>query len=81
LLDGNFELTIGIHSPDESTVYDWWEHKSRFEVMNPTRKQGQISLPMRVDGRPSVQPAREAGPKTEPAPDDDPTTVEERASR
>jgi ABC-2 type transport system ATP-binding protein len=51
LLDGSYDLTIGIHSPDESTVYDWWEQKSRFQVMNPTKKQGAVSLPLRIDGR------------------------------
>jgi ABC-2 type transport system ATP-binding protein len=54
LLDGSYDLTIGIHSPDESTVYDWWEQKSRFQVMNPTKKQGEVSLPLRIDGRQST---------------------------
>ena len=56
LLDGSYDLTIGIHSPDESTVYDWWEQKSRFQVMNPTKKQGEVFLPLRIDGRtPSME--------------------------
>jgi ABC-2 type transport system ATP-binding protein len=48
LLDGSYEITVGIHSPDGGTVYDWWEQKSRFEVMNPGRQDGKVSLPLRI---------------------------------
>ncbi|HEX4539304.1 MAG TPA: ABC transporter ATP-binding protein [Acidimicrobiales bacterium] len=51
LLDGSYDVSIGIHTADESTVYDLWEQKSRFQVMNPTKKQGAVSLPLRIDGR------------------------------
>jgi ABC-2 type transport system ATP-binding protein len=54
LLDGSYDVSIGIVSADESTVYDWWEQKSRFQVMNPTKKQGEVSLPLRIDGRQST---------------------------
>jgi ABC-2 type transport system ATP-binding protein len=48
LLDGTYDLTLGIHSPDGGTVYDWWEQKTRFEVMNPGRQDGKVALPLRI---------------------------------
>jgi ABC-2 type transport system ATP-binding protein len=48
LLDGSYDISVGIHSPDGGTVYDWWEQKARFEVMNPGRQDGKVSLPLRI---------------------------------
>ena len=56
-LDGTYLLTIGVHSRDEGTVYDWSEQRHRFEVMHPGRSSGMVdldidvsALPEKVDG-------------------------------
>ncbi|HZQ26105.1 MAG TPA: ABC transporter ATP-binding protein, partial [Acidimicrobiales bacterium] len=48
LLDGTYFITIGIHSHDESTVYDWREQRHQFEVMNPWRTSGRVHMGIRV---------------------------------
>jgi ABC-2 type transport system ATP-binding protein len=48
LLDGTYMVTIGIHSHDESTVYDWREQRHQFEVMNPYRTSGSVYMGMRA---------------------------------
>jgi lipopolysaccharide transport system ATP-binding protein len=48
LLDGTYFVTIGIHSHDEATVYDWREHRHKFEVMNPSRTSGRVHMGIRV---------------------------------
>jgi ABC-type polysaccharide/polyol phosphate transport system ATPase subunit len=48
LLDGTYQLTIGIHSVDEGTVYDWSEQRHFFEVMNPDRRAGVVAFPLTV---------------------------------
>jgi ABC-2 type transport system ATP-binding protein len=52
LLDGSYPLTIGLHSHDEATVYDWSEQRHSFEVMSPTRALGiiQLRVDVAVDG-------------------------------
>ena len=55
LLDGTYLLSIGVHSHDEGTVYDWREQRHQFEVMNPTRTAGQVALGLHV----SVKQVRE----------------------
>ena len=49
LLDGSYDVTIGIHSVDEVTTYDWWEQKTRFQVMNPARQEGAVALPLHIE--------------------------------
>jgi ABC-2 type transport system ATP-binding protein len=49
LLDGTYLLTIGVTSIDEGTVYDWQEQQSRFQVMNPGRTTGRVSLPLSIE--------------------------------
>jgi ABC-2 type transport system ATP-binding protein len=61
LLDGTYFVTIGIHSHDESTVYDWREQRHQFEVMNPWRTSGRVHMGIRV----SIDKAE--GDKTEGA--------------
>ena len=46
LLDGTYPLTVGIHSKDEATVYDWREQQVWFEVLNPDRTSGLIWMPV-----------------------------------
>ena len=48
LLDGTYLLTIGIHSHDEATVYDWREQRHQFEVMNPYRTAGAVYMGIRA---------------------------------
>ena len=48
LLDGTYVLTLGIHSHDEGTVYDWLDGRHQFEVMNPGRTVGQVHMDVRV---------------------------------
>ena len=53
LLDGSYPVTIGLHSHDEATVYDWSEQRHTFEVMSPTRDIGvlQFHVDVAVNGR------------------------------
>ena len=48
LLDGTYPITLGIHSHDEGTVYDWSEQRHWFEVMNPEKTTGTVALPVKV---------------------------------
>jgi ABC-2 type transport system ATP-binding protein len=48
LLDGTFLVTLAIQSTDEGTVHDWRDQQYQFEVMNPTRTVGLVSLPLEV---------------------------------
>jgi ABC-type polysaccharide/polyol phosphate transport system ATPase subunit len=48
LLDGTYPITIGMHSHDEATVYDWREQHDRFEVMSPSRAVGVLQLDVDV---------------------------------
>jgi ABC-2 type transport system ATP-binding protein len=48
LLDGTYSVTLGVQATDEATVYDWHEQRYTFEVMNPTRTPGTVSLPLTV---------------------------------
>ena len=51
-LDGTYLLTIGVHSRDEGTVYDWSEQRHRFEVMHPGRSSGMVDLAIDVTAQP-----------------------------
>jgi ABC-2 type transport system ATP-binding protein len=48
-LDGVFTVVIGIQSRLGGLIFDWREPAARFEVMNPGRATGSISLPLRVN--------------------------------
>ena len=48
LLDGTYLITVGVHSHDEATVYDWQEQRHQFQVMNPAKTVGQVHLGLRV---------------------------------
>jgi ABC-2 type transport system ATP-binding protein len=48
LLDGTYFLTIGVHSHDEATVYDWHEQRHQFEVMNPYKTSGAVYMGIRA---------------------------------
>lgn len=49
LLDGTFMVSLGIHSRDEGTVYDWHEQRHSFGVINPGRSAGLVALGLRID--------------------------------
>jgi ABC-2 type transport system ATP-binding protein len=51
LLDGTYPVTIGLHSHDHATVYDWHEQRERFEVMSPSRSAGVLELSVDVTVR------------------------------
>jgi ABC-2 type transport system ATP-binding protein len=48
LTDGTYPVTVGVHSHDEATVYDWREQGYSFEVMNPGRGAGLLFVPAKV---------------------------------
>jgi ABC-2 type transport system ATP-binding protein len=50
LLDGAFDITVGIGSRG-GVVYDLREQEGRFEVMNPGRSRGRVALELRADIR------------------------------
>jgi ABC-2 type transport system ATP-binding protein len=60
LLDGTYPVTIGFHSHDEATVYDWHEQRYNFEVMSPTRAAGLIQVGIKVTNQRN-QPDDQAG--------------------
>jgi ABC-2 type transport system ATP-binding protein len=61
LLDGTYLVTLAIQSTDEGTVHDWHDQRYQFEVMNPGRVAGMVSLPLHVVfGTPFVQRAEGA---------------------
>jgi ABC-2 type transport system ATP-binding protein len=51
LLEGLFELSLGIHDHDGGISYDHRAEKEHLEVMNPGRSQGLVSMPIDVEVR------------------------------
>ena len=49
VLDGTYYLTFGIQSKDLGTVHDWHEQRESFSVVNPTKSEGSVSFPVRVE--------------------------------
>jgi ABC-2 type transport system ATP-binding protein len=63
LLDGRYLLTLAIQTVDEGTVYDWWEQRAHFSVMNPARTHGIVSFPIDVSfGESAMEAAEGTGP-------------------
>ncbi len=52
LLDGTFPITIGIHSHDETVVYDWSEQRTWFEILSPDRTSGLVWMPIEAKSIP-----------------------------
>jgi ABC-2 type transport system ATP-binding protein len=48
LLDGSYPISLGIHSHDGGTEYDHRDQLERLAVVNPTRVQGTVHVPLRV---------------------------------
>jgi len=51
LLDGTYGVSIGVRSRKGATIYDWRDQSDHFEVMNPGRATGSVSLTLRADIR------------------------------
>jgi ABC-2 type transport system ATP-binding protein len=51
LLDGTYDVIIGVRSRAGGVVYDWREQHDRFEVMNPGRSTGSVALDVHVEVR------------------------------
>ncbi|MGH9208837.1 MAG: ABC transporter ATP-binding protein, partial [Acidimicrobiales bacterium] len=49
LLDGAYDVSMGIRSRTGGTLYEWREHEWRFEVMNPGRATGAVALSMSAE--------------------------------
>ncbi len=64
LLDGVYDVVVGVES-SRGTLFDWREPACRFEVMNPGRATGVLSLPLSVSllhgGTQRAAPAPVAG--------------------
>jgi ABC-2 type transport system ATP-binding protein len=48
LLDGSYDVNIGVQSRRGGDQYDWWEPAATFEVVQPGRTTGLLALPMHV---------------------------------
>jgi ABC-2 type transport system ATP-binding protein len=55
LLEGLFELSLGIHDHDGGVSYDHRAEKEHLEVMNPGRAQGMVAMPIDIEVR-ATQP-------------------------
>ncbi len=49
LLDGRYTVNLGIHTLDGGTEYDHLEGEHAFAVLNPTRVQGKVYLPVKIE--------------------------------
>ena len=56
-LDGDYEVAVGIQSHLGGVVYDWREAAGTFEVMNPGREVGIVSLQVKAAVVPPDAPA------------------------
>jgi hypothetical protein len=51
LMDGTYELALGVHTHDGGLEYDHREGVDSFSVMNPGRIEGLVHFPIDVDVR------------------------------
>ena len=51
LLDGTYDLALGVHTHDGGLEYDHREGVDSFSVMNPGRTEGLVHFPVEVDVR------------------------------
>jgi ABC-type polysaccharide/polyol phosphate transport system ATPase subunit len=49
LLDGHYTVNLGIHTLDGGTEYDHLEGEHAFAVLNPTRVQGKVNFPVKIE--------------------------------
>ena len=48
LLDGDYEISLGIHSHDVGEEHDHIEGQHRIQVMNPTKVMGRVQFPLSI---------------------------------
>lgn len=48
LLNGKVQVTLGVHSRDERSVYHWLEKQSTFQVVNPGADVGTLRFPLEI---------------------------------
>lgn len=58
LMDGDYEVSVGIHSHDGAEEYDHLEGEHRIQVMNPTRMIGRVHFEVAVLHHRVSSPAR-----------------------
>jgi ABC-2 type transport system ATP-binding protein len=76
-LDGVYWVNVGVTSRLGGVMFDWGEPACRFEVMNPGRAVGVISLPIRASVRPGSN--AETTPMSTASGDDGPTSDSSRS--
>jgi ABC-2 type transport system ATP-binding protein len=52
LMDGDYEVSLGIHTHDGATEYDHLEGEHRIQVMNPTQMLGRVHFDVSVSHHP-----------------------------
>jgi ABC-2 type transport system ATP-binding protein len=50
LLDGDYDLKIGVTGEGHGTIYDWIDAMPGFDVMSRSRSLGLVELPVRIEG-------------------------------
>jgi len=53
LLDGDYAISVGIHTHDLGEEYDHRENLDRFQVMNPSRIMGRSYFNMNIEHHPA----------------------------
>lgn len=51
LLDGTYSVSVGIRSATDTSIFDWKDQVTKFEVANPTRSTGRVRLPLDISFR------------------------------
>ncbi len=56
LMDGDYEVSLGIHTHDGAEEYDHLENEHRIQVMNPTKKLGRVHVEVDCSHHPAALP-------------------------
>ena len=74
LLDGTYSVSVGVRSAMTTSIFDWQDQVTKFEVANPGRSTGRVRLPLDVQlparrstGLTGEVPAVDAGSARSPA--------------
>ncbi|MGA8724068.1 MAG: ABC transporter ATP-binding protein [Acidimicrobiales bacterium] len=51
LLDGTYAVSVGVRSAMTTSIFDWQDQVTKFEVANPGRSTGRVRLPLDVSFR------------------------------
>ncbi|CAN5727725.1 ABC transporter ATP-binding protein [soil metagenome] len=49
LLEGNYPVTVGVHSLHGGVMFDWREQQEHVDVVNPSEAWGSVAVPTSVD--------------------------------